>query len=335
MRWFALLLLATCCHAQETRDAAALLADVVEVARSAKGWLLAGTLTVVNGPGGDPAGDFKLAWSAPELVRYESGGPGSSHMLLICDGTSISTYLPEAHHYMTQPIAAGADSNGDSPRACNRFLPDWRDLTRSLESAVFLGEDALEWNGGIRPCDIVRAEYAADDALNLGHRTRILCVDREHHWVIRERLDTEYPATAASAAVHRVQTTTYREIQRDPVFPPGVFSFQPPEGVAPAAVTEPYRPAAAVTAPILLERHDPEYPKKAVKAGIEGTVVLRIEIGPDGRAHNVQVARSLDPELDQKAIECVQTWKFRPGTKNGSPVTVAASVEVAFRLVEK
>jgi TonB family protein len=86
---------------------------------------------------------------------------------------------------------------------------------------------------------------------------------------------------------------------------------------------------------LLLQRREPEYTKKAIRAGIQGAVLLGIEIGPDGKAHNIRVLRPLDPDLDQKAVECVAAWKFRPGAKNGEPVTVAATVEVNFRLVDE
>jgi protein TonB len=47
------------------------------------------------------------------------------------------------------------------------------------------------------------------------------------------------------------------------------------------------------------------------------------------------VVRSLDPGLDEKAIEAVSQWKFRPGMKDGVPVYVVATVEVNFQLQKK
>ena len=57
-----------------------------------------------------------------------------------------------------------------------------------------------------------------------------------------------------------------------------------------------------------------------------------VDIGPDGR-REFEVIRSLEPGLDQKAIEAVQQWRFKPGTKDGAPVTVRATIEVNFRLM--
>jgi outer membrane biosynthesis protein TonB len=48
-------------------------------------------------------------------------------------------------------------------------------------------------------------------------------------------------------------------------------------------------------------------------------------------AHNIKVQRPLGMGLDEKAIEAVQQWRFRPGMKDGKPVTVAATLEVNFR----
>jgi TonB family protein len=61
--------------------------------------------------------------------------------------------------------------------------------------------------------------------------------------------------------------------------------------------------------------------------------VLYVEIGPDGMARNMRVIRGLGLGLDQKAIEAVSTWQFKPGARNGVPVTVQAMVEVNFRLL--
>ncbi len=87
-----------------------------------------------------------------------------------------------------------------------------------------------------------------------------------------------------------------------------------------------------VTAPQVLKKKDPEYTKEARDAKIEGTVMLSLEVHPDGRAHNTRIVRSLDPGLDQKALEAVEQWKFEPGKKDGKPVAVAATIEINFRL---
>jgi TonB family protein len=94
-----------------------------------------------------------------------------------------------------------------------------------------------------------------------------------------------------------------------------------------------YKIGEGVTSPRVVSKVDPQYTKAARKAKIEGTVVVRLEVHPDGRAHSMHVARSLDPGLDRKALEAISRWTFAPATKDGAPVAVAATIEVNFRLL--
>jgi TonB family protein len=94
-----------------------------------------------------------------------------------------------------------------------------------------------------------------------------------------------------------------------------------------------YRVGKGTTAPVLLYKKEPEYSEEARKAKYQGTVVLSVEVDPSGRAVNPRVVRSLGLGLDEKAIEAVRQWKFKPGYHDGKPVTVAATIEVNFRLL--
>jgi len=94
-----------------------------------------------------------------------------------------------------------------------------------------------------------------------------------------------------------------------------------------------FRVGGGVSAPVLLSKKEPEYSEEARKAKYQGTVLLYIEVNPSGQAVNIKVARSLGLGLDEKAIEAVKQWKFKPGYKDGKPVTVAATIEVNFRLL--
>ncbi|HXK04734.1 MAG TPA: energy transducer TonB [Verrucomicrobiae bacterium] len=94
-----------------------------------------------------------------------------------------------------------------------------------------------------------------------------------------------------------------------------------------------YRVGGGVSAPSLLSKVEPEYSEEARKAKHQGVVLLYIEVDPAGRAQNVRVLHSLGLGLDEKAMEAVKKWKFRPGMKDGRPVTVAATIEVSFRLL--
>ncbi len=94
----------------------------------------------------------------------------------------------------------------------------------------------------------------------------------------------------------------------------------------------PYRVGGGVSAPRILYAPDPDYSEEARKAKYQGTVVLWVVVGPDGRPRDVRVQRSLGLGLDEKAMEAVRTWKFEPARKDGQPVAVQINVEVNFRL---
>jgi protein TonB len=96
-----------------------------------------------------------------------------------------------------------------------------------------------------------------------------------------------------------------------------------------------YRVGNGVTAPRVLSKVDPDYTPSARDAKISGTVLLSMTIGSDGVPSDMKVVRSLDPGLDEKAMAAVQQWKFQPGAKDGKAVSVKATIEVNFRLVEK
>jgi len=77
----------------------------------------------------------------------------------------------------------------------------------------------------------------------------------------------------------------------------------------------------------------PDYSDAAMKAKYQGTVVLMVVIGPDGRAIDIHVAKGLGLGLDEKAIEAVRNWRFKPALgPNGKPAAVSAPIEVTFRL---
>jgi periplasmic protein TonB len=88
-----------------------------------------------------------------------------------------------------------------------------------------------------------------------------------------------------------------------------------------------------VSAPILLFKVEPEYSEEARKAKYQGTVVVNAEIDPGGHVINARIAHSLGMGLDEQALVAIKKWRFRPGYKDGKPVTVAATIEVNFRLL--
>lgn len=93
-----------------------------------------------------------------------------------------------------------------------------------------------------------------------------------------------------------------------------------------------FRVGGGVSAPKAVYSPDPEYSEEARKAKYQGTCVLWLVVGPDGRPRDIRVQRTLGLGLDEKAIEAVKTWRFEPAMKDGKPVAVQINVEVSFRL---
>ncbi len=76
----------------------------------------------------------------------------------------------------------------------------------------------------------------------------------------------------------------------------------------------------------------PEYPELARKAGIEGTVILRVLIDKDGRVRDVMVARKVGAGLDEAAVEAIKRTTYTPAIQNNRPVAVWVAQTVVFRL---
>lgn len=93
-----------------------------------------------------------------------------------------------------------------------------------------------------------------------------------------------------------------------------------------------YRVGGSVSPPRAIYSPGPEYSEKARAAGYQGTCVLWLVVDTEGRPHDIRVARSLGMGLDEKAIEAVRQWRFKPAMKDGLPVAVQINVEVSFRL---
>jgi protein TonB len=95
-----------------------------------------------------------------------------------------------------------------------------------------------------------------------------------------------------------------------------------------------YRPGSGVTVPRVLREVKPQYTSDAMRAKVQGTVLLQCVVKPDGSVGDVQVVRSLDSAfgLDQEAIKAARQWRFAPGTRLGEPVPVLVTIELTFTL---
>lgn len=121
-----------------------------------------------------------------------------------------------------------------------------------------------------------------------------------------------------------------------PVAPPPVAIVPPPPKAAPAVAT-PSAPSAPVAVDDLdekmIEGTPPRYPLESRRKKEQGTVMLRLLIGTDGRIEQVSIARSSGfDRLDEAALQAAKSWRWQPMIRNGQPVEVRGVMSIPFVL---
>jgi protein TonB len=87
--------------------------------------------------------------------------------------------------------------------------------------------------------------------------------------------------------------------------------------------------------PRLVKKSEPEYSEEARKANVSGTVKMEVTVGSDGHVLRVKVIREVGYGLDEKAVEAVRKWEFKPAEEDGQPVVATVPVECTFVLPKK
>lgn len=114
---------------------------------------------------------------------------------------------------------------------------------------------------------------------------------------------------------------------------------QAPAPAAPAPSTMPTAPgtpgvpasAANASVPRLLRAPPPDYPRDALRAGVSGDVVIRIDVGADGVPVSLEMLRSSrNRSLDRAAMQAVRHWRFQPAMRDGVPVAASVQQTVTF-----
>jgi protein TonB len=95
-----------------------------------------------------------------------------------------------------------------------------------------------------------------------------------------------------------------------------------------------YRPGNGVTTPIPIRIERPRYTADAMRARVQGVVIVECVVRPSGMCTDIQVVRSLDPHfgLDDEAGKAAALWRFTPGTRAGRPVPVVVRIQLEFTI---
>jgi TonB family protein len=115
------------------------------------------------------------------------------------------------------------------------------------------------------------------------------------------------------------RNVTISSTEREPALPSGVIALKDLKSVKGKA-------------PKLVQEVKPKYTSDAIRAKVQGVVIMQVVVMPDGSTASARVTRSLHPDLDLSAVAAVRAWKFEPATVNDERVPVLVEVEMSFAL---
>jgi len=98
-----------------------------------------------------------------------------------------------------------------------------------------------------------------------------------------------------------------------------------------ASSSPPVRVSQQAASALILQKSPLTYPDAARAAGIEGTVVLRIDVSDTGAVKDVAII-SGDPVLGQASVDSLKQWKYKPYVVNGVPVEMETELSITFRI---
>ncbi len=98
---------------------------------------------------------------------------------------------------------------------------------------------------------------------------------------------------------------------------------------------KPRRIGGGITPPTVISAPQPEFSQQARADGVGGTVLVYLQVDPQGNPIKVRVLKGVGHGLDEKAVEAVKQYKFKPALDNGTPVLVELNVQVNFQIFKK
>jgi len=117
-----------------------------------------------------------------------------------------------------------------------------------------------------------------------------------------------------------------------PAYPRIMVRFGPPTGLPSQGFRSPLMNSRGVTPPKPISTAEPEFTDAARRNKIQGVVTVSVLVNEEGIPIDPQIVHSLEPGLDEKAIECALKYRFQPAMKEGVPVATRVTIEMNFRL---
>jgi TonB family protein len=221
------------------------------------------------------------------------------------------------------PLRMVAVAQSDaSPAAMPRFSAD----TRLVIVDVTVTDNAGNSIDGLTPRDFVIAEDGVTQHLSVFEFQRLTGATNglQSYYI----LGYYTPNTNTDATFRKIQITVIGNASARLEHRTGYWAGKTPTGFEAGTAAD----SASPGFPLVVYKKDAEYAEEARKAKYQGTVVLTVTIDDTGAVTDLRVSHSVGLGLDEKAIEAVKQWKFKPGMKDGKPVAMQARVDVSFRL---
>jgi len=356
MRVIPLVLVTCSAFAQSGSDAGPLLRDVAASFRNLTSYRVEGRISSDLDLGFRMKDDhtFRISARPPQMHIEISGGPEWATgvpFVAICSGLNGWLYFAKINKYEK------VDPNDLGDRHCTPgTLTGFEHVADDLRSAVITGAGHAQFEGSRQSCVVVEAQYRLIRDLTLtagmvsktGRVSRRMCIETSRKLILTDHFEID---TLGPDRYHSEINVTYDRTERNPALADELFEFRPPTGAseivppvtanAPPATTNapptrgPIPGPNISTMPEPISKEEPAYTQEAWDEGVEGEVILTVEISREGAIRNIKVAQSLGWGLDEKAVECVRKWSFRPATQNGAALSANAGITIAFSLPDK
>jgi TonB family protein len=249
--------------------------------------------------------------------------PGVAPEVVQSEASFVASRSRDAEHVQFEAgVAAIIDQYRELERAyrlmAERYSPQHPDMARLQEELARLNDEMARVHAtraGAPASDAQERMRRAQEQLQNSRLAQEQAELRAELARLAERIEA-LPANQAPAVLGSSGADGSRQLIA-------------PSGRVPLRITA----DGPIPAPRELESPKPAYTPEAMRARIEGTVVMEVLVDEEGRVPDARVIRSI-PLLDQAALNTVKTWRFMPSRVNGNPVPVLVTVEMSFNLRE-
>jgi len=216
-----------------------------------------------------------------------------------------------------QISAAPADSTKLEPIKIDRPAYPWEAREKQLQGQVWV-KILVSETGDVESVEVISGDpVLAKSAVGAAKK-----------WKFKPFIKNGKPVpVSAKLPFNFAFSGNIHEEKVPPAEPNAAPGTAPASGEAPKRV----RVSSGVSTGLLVYKVQPVYPPEAIRARIEGTVVLQARISKEGQIADLQLI-SGPKKLAPAAIGAVQQWRYRPYLLLGNPVEVETQILVNFKL---